>query len=83
MHIQTAGGHLYDVEGVGYSPELGGFSYQGAKLRSDQLGPVQVALEGGLLCNDSSLGYDGKSTFTPNGAPTEVSLITAGIKATL
>ena len=83
VHVQTAGGHLYDVGGVGYSPQLGGFSFHGEGLRNDQLGPVQVALEGALLCNDSSLSYDGKSTFTPMGAPTEVALITAGIKATL
>lgn len=83
VHLQTAGGHLYDVAGVGYSPQLGGFSYLGEDLRNDQLGPVQAALEGALLCNDSSLSYDGKSTFTPNGAPTEVALITAGVKATL
>ena len=83
VHVQTAGGHLYDVGGVGYSPQLGGFSYLGDELKNDQLGPVQVALEGALLCNDSSLSYDGKSTFTPIGAPTEVALITAGVKATL
>jgi magnesium-transporting ATPase (P-type) len=83
VHLQTAGGHLYDVGGVGYSPQLGGFSYLGEELKNDQLGPVQVALEGALLCNDSSLAYDGMSTFTPIGAPTEVALITAGIKASL
>ena len=36
-----------------------------------------------MLCNDSSLDYDGKSTYLPVGAPTEVALITAGIKAGL
>jgi magnesium-transporting ATPase (P-type) len=40
-----------------------------------------------MLCNDSHLNNtksaDGKETWTPNGAPTEVSLITAGVKAGL
>jgi len=40
-----------------------------------------------MLCNDSHLnrtaGADGKETWTPNGAPTEVSLITVGVKAGL
>jgi magnesium-transporting ATPase (P-type) len=47
---------------------------------------VQALLEGALLCNDSHLNREtdavsGKEVFTPNGAPTEVSLITAGLKA--
>lgn len=36
-----------------------------------------------MLCNDSDLSYDGKATYTPVGAPTEVALITAGLKAGL
>jgi magnesium-transporting ATPase (P-type) len=41
---------------------------------------VRAVLEGGVLCNDSALNEDG-GAFTPNGAPTEVSLITAALKA--
>jgi hypothetical protein len=37
-------------------------------------------LEGGVLCNDSHLNEEG-GVYTPNGAPTEVALITAGLKA--
>lgn len=48
---------------------------------------VQAIVAGAMLCNDSHLnhtvGEDGKETWTPNGAPTEVSLITAGVKAGL
>ena len=40
-----------------------------------------------MLCNDShlnhSVGTDGKETWTPNGAPTEVALITVGVKSGL
>jgi magnesium-transporting ATPase (P-type) len=36
-----------------------------------------------VLCNDSDLHYDGKATYTPVGAPTEVALITAALKAGL
>lgn len=36
---------------------------------------VKALLEGAVLCNDSHLNCDtadGKETWTPNGAPTEV-----------
>ena len=35
-----------------------------------------------MLCNDSNLNEEG-GVYTPNGAPTEVALITAGLKAGL
>jgi hypothetical protein len=38
---------------------------------------VKALLEGAMLCNDSHLNHDtadGKETWTPNGAPTEVGL---------
>lgn len=58
-----------------------------AELSSAGLAPVQSLLEGAMLCNDSHLhrdvGPDGREVFTPNGAPTEVALITAGLKAGL
>lgn len=47
---------------------------------------MQALLEGALLCNDSALTKDdssGSTVYTPNGAPTEVSLITAALKAGL
>lgn len=56
---------------------------RGKDLDIDQTALVRALLEGAVLCNDSSLVYDGKSTFTPVGAPTEVALITAGLKAGL
>jgi magnesium-transporting ATPase (P-type) len=45
---------------------------------------VQALLEGTVLCNDSALTTDdstGTTVYTPNGAPTEVALITAALKA--
>lgn len=43
---------------------------------------MQALMEGGLLCNDSALTQEG-GHWTPNGAPTEVALITAAMKAGL
>lgn len=49
----------------------------GSTLDADGVAVVQALLEGAVLCNDSSLNHDtaddGKETWTPNGAPTEVS----------
>ncbi|KAI8475579.1 MAG: cation transporting ATPase [Monoraphidium minutum] len=45
---------------------------------------VRAVLEGAMLCNDSNLNVAGEGAaaiYTPNGAPTEVALITAGLKA--
>eukprot|EP00955_Chlamydomonas_euryale_P026320 278191-Chlamydomonas_euryale.AAC.1 len=44
---------------------------------------VRNMLMGTMLCNDSALDYDGKQTYTPVGAPTEVALITGSLKAGL
>lgn len=40
-----------------------------------ELTAVQAVLEGAVLCNDSHLNNN-NGVFTPNGAPTEVALIT-------
>ena len=52
-------------------------------MSAEELGHIKALLEGTVLCNDSDLSYDGKSMYTPVGAPTEVALITAGLKAGL
>ena len=44
---------------------------------------LAAVLQDGMLCNDSNLDYDGKATYKPVGAPTEVALITGGLKAGL
>ncbi|GBF92410.1 carbonate dehydratase [Raphidocelis subcapitata] len=82
--LKSVGG-LYRAQGVGYDP-VGGFTKDGAELSSDaELAPVRALLEGAVLCNDSALATEaapgGGTTYTPNGAPTEVSLITAALKA--
>ncbi|WIA15444.1 hypothetical protein OEZ85_002091 [Tetradesmus obliquus] len=78
-------GALYKVSGVGYEPK-GAFSADGGELGPEGMAAVKALLEGAVLCNDSHLNCDtadGKETWTPNGAPTEVALITAGCKAGL
>ncbi|KAG1666905.1 hypothetical protein FOA52_005965 [Chlamydomonas sp. UWO 241] len=74
----------YDVTGVGYAPE-GKFKTnpEGKEMEDEALECMQELLIGTMLCNDSNLDYDGKNTFTPVGAPTEVALITGGLKAGL
>lgn len=56
----------------------------GQEVNSEQTVALQALLEGSLLCNDSALSKDETTGhYTPNGAPTEVSLITAALKAGL
>jgi hypothetical protein len=47
----------------------------GVELGQEGIASVQALLEGAVLCNDSALNHDtadGKDSWTPNGAPTEV-----------
>eukprot|EP00775_Hariotina_reticulata_P004052 gene4052-4299_t len=78
--------HLFKVTGVGYEPS-GKFTLNDAEVTPEQHAGIAAILEGALLCNDSHLGKedgpDGKPHYVPNGAPTEVSLITAAVKAGL
>jgi magnesium-transporting ATPase (P-type) len=56
----------------------------GTEVSGEQTAALQALLEGSLLCNDSALGKDAATGhWLPNGAPTEVSLITAAMKAGL
>ncbi|KAI8475578.1 MAG: cation transporting ATPase [Monoraphidium minutum] len=55
-----------------------------AELAGASMEGVRAVLEGAVLCNDSNLNVAGEGAaaiYTPNGAPTEVALITAGLKA--
>jgi magnesium-transporting ATPase (P-type) len=87
VSVRTAS-TLYAVSGVGYAP-TGVFSAAGAPLAPPQLRSLAAILEGSVLCNDSALsrvpgakGGDGAGEqFVPQGAPTEVSLIVAALKA--
>jgi hypothetical protein len=56
----------------------------GTEVDAGQAASLQALLEGSLLCNDSALSKDDATgQYIPNGAPTEVSLITAAVKAGL
>ena len=56
----------------------------GTEVDAGQAASLQALLEGSLLCNDSALSKDDATgQYIPNGAPTEVSLITAALKAGL
>ena len=57
--------------------------HSGNDVNSSQLELLAAVLQDGMLCNDSNLDYDGKATYKPVGAPTEVALITGGLKAGL
>ena len=84
--VRTAA-RLYKVTGVGYAPEGPVKDQSGTKLDGADLTGVQSILEGLVLCNDSALTKGpnslGKEDYLPNGAPTEVALITLGLKAGL
>jgi magnesium-transporting ATPase (P-type) len=80
--VRTAGA-LYKVTGVGYAP-AGKFTIGDKDLDSEQQTSVKSLLQGVVLCNDSHLNKDtssGHEVYVPNGAPTEVALLTAAIKA--
>jgi magnesium-transporting ATPase (P-type) len=55
-----------------------------AACSATELQALQALLEGAILCNDSVLSKsteDGKESYTPLGAPTEVALLTVCEKA--
>ncbi|EKX34242.1 hypothetical protein GUITHDRAFT_80735 [Guillardia theta CCMP2712] len=75
----------YPVKGVGYSPELGTIvdPNSGEELAAEHKGRVKQMFEGVVLCNDSGLNVDsinGRMTYIPVGYPTEVALLTLGMK---
>jgi magnesium-transporting ATPase (P-type) len=82
---------MIKVTGVGYAPEGRFIDEEGQELPSDELDHVKSVLEGCMLCNDSNLNTkqvtnkdkSQRTDYIPNGAPTEVALITAGMKAGL
>ncbi|WIA10648.1 hypothetical protein OEZ85_010828 [Tetradesmus obliquus] len=83
--VQSAGAR-YSITGVGYEPK-GSFTRDGQPVTAGDMSSVAALLEGCMLCNDSHLHQetmpDGRQAWLPNGAPTEVALITAGLKAGL
>lgn len=79
--------HLYRVTGVGYAPDGHLTTEEGTQLEGTRAAAVSALLEGAVLCNDSALTQEtkdgGRVEWTPNGAPTEVALLTLGAKAGL
>jgi magnesium-transporting ATPase (P-type) len=79
--------HLYRVTGVGYAPDGHLTTEEGTQLEGTRATAVSALLEGAVLCNDSALTQEtkdgGRVEWTPNGAPTEVALLTLGAKAGL
>jgi potassium/sodium efflux P-type ATPase len=79
------------VTGVGYAPFGNITDEAGDDLNSEEFDHVKSVLEGCMLCNDSTLNTkksinkdkSERIDYIPQGAPTEVALITAGMKAGL
>jgi len=73
-----AGGRWIEVTGVGYAPE--GEMRGSDILHPEDIHALHLLLQGGLLCNDSSLEKkEGK--WTIKGDPTEGALVVAAVKA--
>ncbi len=75
------GSAAYAVSGEGYAP-TGDITTQAGYGLARPEGDLRLTLLAGLLCNESSLEFDGAQA-TPKGDPTEVALITAAGKAGL
>lgn len=76
-----AGGKSYEFLGVGYDP-TGTVQYDNVEIDPGEHAALIECLTAGLLCNDSRLiENDGK--WSVEGDPTEVALISAGVKAGL
>lgn len=76
----------FKVSGVGYEP-VGAFSTaSGAPVTDGNLASLQRLLEVGMLCNDSAVTQSrneqtGVTKWATTGDPTELALLTAGMKA--
>ncbi|UCH51017.1 MAG: calcium-transporting P-type ATPase, PMR1-type [Chloroflexota bacterium] len=72
---------LIDVTGVGYEPK-GEFTFDDKKLHIEKEKALQMLLQIGSLCNDTTLKYiDG--TWKIKGDPTEGALVVTAAKANL
>jgi hypothetical protein len=91
---RTAGLCMYCASCYACSPQLNhvrpsrlACPCSGQECSAGQSEFIKAIVSGAMLCNDShlnhSVGPDSKEVWTPNGAPTEVSLITVGVKAGL
>lgn len=76
-----AGGEMFNVAGVGYSPQ-GEFSKNGKTIALDTELALKECLLAGFLCNDSNLVQNTEG-WKVEGDPTEGALISAARKAGL
>lgn len=72
---------LIDVIGVGYEPK-GEFHFNGKTLNTEKEKALQMLLQIGSLCNDTTLAYV-DDTWKIKGDPTEGALVVAAAKADL
>jgi Ca2+-transporting ATPase len=84
VDLLPASGRRVEVEGTGYAPQ-GGLLHAGARVEPADDPVLAALLEAALLCNDASLVGPSESEpgWKPVGDPTEVALVTLGIKAGL
>ena len=83
MTVQTlyAGGHHYDVTGVGYAPHGELRDGEDNPVPMDTMsGPLLQCLQAGMLCNDSELEHKDHE-WSVVGDPTEGALLVAARKA--
>lgn len=79
-----AAGRRYNVSGVGFEPKgdvVDPVSEEPVHLSENRV--LELCLQGGILANESRLGFDEEQGHKPEGDPTEVALIVGGIKAGL
>ncbi len=72
-----AGGRAIDVTGAGYEPK-GEFKGSEINIRNNR--PLQLLLQGGLLCSDAVL-EEKEGKWIIKGDPTEGALVVAAVKA--
>eukprot|EP00775_Hariotina_reticulata_P003424 gene3424-3696_t len=78
-------GEFFKLSGVGYAPSGTITTKDDAPLSDSSMANVKKLLGGAVLCNDSALSKvveeaSGRTVYQPQGAPTEVALLTAGEK---
>ena len=81
VQIIRTGDLLYEVTGVGYSPE-GEFHEQGNKTDPQEHSVLMEMLRSALLCNEA-LVYESDEQWKLDGAPTEGALVAVAMKAGL
>jgi len=83
MTVQAvyAGGHLFQVTGIGYAP-AGEFLLNDKKLKPQDYPDLMQALRIGVLCNGAQLNEE-RGAYKIVGDPTEAALLTVAGKAGL